>query len=531
MAGIYGLSGSGMDVDALVKSLMTAQRASNAGVAQKKTVLQLQKDAKNKVYDDISNFRNSVFNYKLQATLNPKTVSTSNTSVATATALADAGNVTHSLVVSRLADGVKLTSSVKITTGVPGTIAKQFGLGATDFDSTPFNIMVGNGIATKTISVDPSTMTLNDLVSKINSSGTNVQASYDTTLDRLFLSTTNSGEAAGISLAGNSKASAFIEKLKLGMTGIPDTVDPLIINYTSAPGNDAKFTLDGQALTQASNKFTISSVVYNLTGTTPFTNIQDPVDPTKTIPVQQATNISVTNDVDKAVASIKSLVDSYNKILDEVNGKLDEKRYTDFPPLTDDQKATMKDADITAWNLKAQSGMLHNDTTLNSLVYTMRDAFANPISGLTGTYKSSSDIGITTGSYTEKGKLYLDETKLRTALTNDPDVIGKIFGTVGTNAVGKTTIDPNTQGIAGRLYDALKTTMDIMSKQAGTTATGANDTNSDIAKQMQEYTTRIAENKTREDDMQAAYYTKFNAMELALSKLSTQSTWLSKQLG
>lgn len=733
MAGIYGLSGSGMDVDALVKSLMTAQRSSNAGLTQKKTVLQWQKDAKNKMYDDISNFRSSIFNYKLQATLNPNKVSSSNTAVATATARADSANVNHSLSVSQLADGVKLTSTASLSaagaTVDKTSIATQFYSGTAVAAIPSMSITIANGSASATLAVSP-TGSINDFVSQINNAGINVTANYDSTLDRFFLTTNNSGASADISFAGSNAAGmSFIsDKLKMpvsvmatgsslsssgsvqstvqvdssktlatqfkGLTNstlklansvtgttesiginttdtlqqvmdkinagsnatatftaglfsitpkqsgtlsidssdqsakdlfsqlhvptafnpgkvttststvnapldttatlsnqfgiassftlqiangaaaaIPVTIDPTdtldqmlakmsVTDVTAAydsstgkvtlnsadnkslsfagsdaagisflantlklhqAGKDAKFTLDGAALTQATNGFTISGVTYNLTGVSSPTSSTDST--------LQSTSIGITSDVDKAVTSIKSLVDSYNTMLTAINAKRDETRYTDFPPLTDDQKSTMKEAEITAWNLKAQSGMLHNDTTLTSLVSAMRNSFANPISGLTGTYNSASSIGITTGIYTERGKLYLDETKLRTALTSDPTILNKIFATAGTNKVGTTTIDPNTQGIAGRLYDALKTTMDTMAQQAGTTATASNDTKSDIAKRMKEYTTRISAAKNRENDMQTAYYTKFNAMETALSKLSTQSTWLSQQLG
>ena len=533
MAGIYGLSGSGMDVDALVKQLMTAQKASDAGLTQKQTVLQWKKEAYNKVYDDISNFRNSVFSYKLQGMLNPKEVSSSNTSVATATALGDAANVTHSLEVSQLADGVKLTSGGAISTGSSGVINSQI-------DNTlnaPFTFTIANGTASKSITIDPSKETMNDLVSKINSSGTNIQASYDTSLDRFFLSTTNTGAATGISfssitgdpaitgdaandaiLANAAKVNKFISDLKLGGLGAaqPDVPIAGTTTYASAPGKDAQFTLDGTDLTQTSNVFTIASVAYHLTGTTG---------------AQPATSISITNDVDKAVASIKSLVDSYNTILTGMNGKTSEARYAAYTPLTADQKTSMKDEEIKAWNIKAQSGMLHNDTTLNSLVNNMRNAFSNPISGLTGQYSSASAIGITTGNYTEKGKLYLDETKLRKALTSDPNVLNTMFATPGTNIVNTTTIDSNTQGIAGRLYDVLKTTMDNLSKQAGTTTTASSDTSSYLAKQIKAYTTRITAATTRETKMEAAYYKRFNAMETALSKLNTQSTWLVQQFG
>ena len=531
MAGIYGLSGSGMDVDALVKSLMTARRASDAGLTQKQTVLQWKKDAYNKVYDDVSNFRNSVFSYKLQGTLNPKVVSSSNTSVATATALGDAANVTHSLVVGQLADGVKLTSSGTISTGSSGTINSQI-------DNTlnaSFTFTIANGIVSKAITIDPSTETMNDLVSKINSSGTNIQANYDSTLDRLFISTTNTGATTGInfsSLSTDTNAIKFISDLKLGGLGAAQSDVPSVgtTTYASALGKDAQFTLDGTDLTQTSNVFSIASVAYHLTGITG---------------TQPATSIGVTNDIDKAVASVKSLVDSYNTILTAMNSKISEARYTTYSPLTADQKTTMKEAEITAWNIKAQSGMLHNDTNLNSLVNKMRNALSNPISGLTGLYTSASAIGITTGNYTEKGKLYLDETKLRKALSNDPNVLNAVFATEGTKIVGPTIIDPitkqvvagpmiidpNTQGLAGRLYDVLKTAMDTISTQAGTTSTTASDTSSYLAKQIKAYTTRITAATTRETKMEAAYYKQFNAMESALSKLNTQSTWLSQMLG
>jgi len=745
MAGIYGLSGSGMDVDAMVKSLMTARRAQDAGLTQKKTILEWQKAAKNKVYDSINNFRNTIFNYKLQATLNPNKVSSSNTGVATATARADAANVNHSLAVSQLADGVKMTSTASLsaagTTVDRTTIASQFYSGTAVGSIPNMSITIANGSENSTIAVSP-TGTINDFVSQINSAGINVTANYDSTLDRFFLTTNNSGATADISFAGSNTAgmSFLADKLKLpvaviatganvsssssvqgtvqidpsktlatqfknltdstlqlanSVTGTTQTItikttdtlqdvmdsinsgsnatasfdastgkfsitptksgtlsigtsdtsakglfsqlhlpttfnagkvttstssvtipldkdaalntqftefptispatDPAsftlkIANGTAAQtsvtinpktdtletmltkigavadvdasydpdtgkvtlksadgknlnfagsdatgssflantlkihqaGKDATFTLDGAALTQASNAFTIAGVSYNLTGVSAVTSSTDST--------LQAMSIGVTSDVDKAVTSIKSLVDAYNVILTEVNGKRDETRYKDFLPLTDDQKSSMKEADITAWNLKAQSGMLHNDSTLNSLVNSMRNAFSNPISGLTGTYKNASSIGITTGAYTEKGKLYLDETKLRTALTADPTILNKMFASAGTNTAGTTTIDPNTQGIAGRLYDALKTTMDLMATQAGTTATTATDTKSDIAKRMKEYTTRITAANDRADDIEAAYYTRFNAMETALSKLSTQSTWLSQQL-
>lgn len=186
VGGTYGLSGSGMDIDALVKKLMTGQQAKSDALLQKKTVAQWQKTAYNTVYDDISKFRDTLFNYKLQGTLSPNKVSSSNTSVATVTANAEAAAVNHSLVVAQLASGVNLTSTAAISSTIPptmGTLATQLGMSTT----TPFIINIKNGTAASLpITIDPLTETINDVVNKFNKAGVNVKASYDGTLDRFF---------------------------------------------------------------------------------------------------------------------------------------------------------------------------------------------------------------------------------------------------------------------------------------------------------------------------------------------------------
>ena len=744
IGGTYGLSGSGMDIDALVKKLMAGQQAKSDALLQKKTVAQWQKTAYNTVYDSISNFRTAAFNFKLQSTLSPNKVTSSNLSVATVTANAGAADVNHSLVVAQLADGVKMTSSASLSTAGTTvdrtTIASQFYSGTAVDDIPKMSITIANGSASNTITVDP-TGSINDFVSQINNAGINVTANYDTTLDRFFLTTNNSGATADISFAGSNTAGmTFLsDKLKLpvsvmatglslsssgsiqatthvdatktlasqfkGLTGsmlklvnsatgttqditfntttdtLKDVMDrinagsnatasfdsvtgqfsltptqggtlsidddtgqgakdllsqlhlpttfnagavttstssvniPLdntallkdqfaefqsagaftlnVANGTDTPtgvvidptsdtlqtmldkinavsgvdaaydsstgkislqstdsnsltfsgstgisflantlkvhkaGQDAEFKLDGVPLSQASNSFSISGVSYSLTGVSP--NVTGDTVAEK-LASGQVTNISVTNDTDKAVASIQSLVDSYNKILAEVNGKVNETRYKDYTPLTDAQKADMKESDITAWEAKAKSGMLHNDPTLTSLVNTMRNAFSSAVTGINSTYKSASTIGITSGNYTEGGKLYLDTDKLRTAINADPNVLSQLFGTSGTtNSDGTTNF--NSQGIAGRLYDGIKNTMDQLVQKAGTTSNAQYDTNSDYAKRITSYTTQINKEADRFDTIQAAYYKQYNAMETALSSLNSQSTWLSSMLG
>ena len=702
MSGIYGLSGSGMDIDALVKSLMKAPQLKYDSLQQKETLLEWKKADYNTMYTSINSFRSTtVFNNKLQSTLMPKKVTSSDDTKVSVTANADAGNVNHSVNVTQLATGVTETSSSTITaTGnSKDTIATQFGLTGTAA-TTIFKVKIND----KEISVDPS-KSINEFASQVNSAGANVKLNYDATLDRVFLYTTNSGASSKLDFTGSDATGAdfLTKKLKLntvmtiGATGAVSTANlgldatkaPLSTQFAGLPatfnldingtgvaintatdtigtlltkikaagltdaqydsatgkinltgtsdfslsdadglafltnnlklptgstldaassgdialdplkatlanqfsgltgsfnlkltnggvsstlvidttnkslqdimtsinaagvnasatydatsgkftlkatsgtldltgsdtaafdflnnnlnlwqnaqqGQDAKFVLDGASLTQTSNNFSISGVTYNLKST-------------------GTVSVNITSDTDKIVANVKSFIADYNANLDKMNTAINATRYSTYLPLTPDQRTSMKDTEITAWELKAKSGLLRNDSILKNLVSTMRSDLSTAVSGLTGDYTSASSLGITTGGYQEGGKLYLNETKLNVALQADPEIVSKIFST---------HTDGNTHaqdGIAVRLYDTLKAASDKIVTEAGATSSTTYDTKSNVAIQIAIYQASMTTQNTKMTALQTSYYTKFNAMEVALSKLNQQSTWLSQQ--
>jgi flagellar hook-associated protein 2 len=486
---VTGLGVSGMDIDQAVKDLMAAKRVPYDKMFQKKTLAEWKKASYNTMYDTIRDFRTTVFNNKLQATLAPKTASSANESIATVTANADAANVSHELEVTQLAEGVKRTSSGSITTGASKTtLADQFGI------SGSFDIKIANGENSAIVTVN-STDSIYDFVQKLNNAGAGVTANYDATLDRFFLSTTNTGSNSGISFDDSStEGKNFLQ-------------NNLKIDTTAASGKNATFKLDGVALEQQSNNFTISGVNYKLKST----NIGSPI------------TVGVAADIDKTIENVKAFVESYNTMLATVNKAVKETRYSDYAPLTTAQRAEMTETEAKQWDEKAKSGMLYNDPTLRSLVDSIRGDVSTPVSGISGKYTNAASLGITTGSYTEGGKLYVDETKLRTALTADPNAANKIFATDGAS--------DSQDGIAVRMYDTLKTSMDKIFLAGGASAGVSDDTQSVLAKQINQYTKDMKALNNRLEDMEDRYYSQFSAMETALTKLSNQSSWLSSQLG
>ncbi|MDR3271117.1 MAG: flagellar filament capping protein FliD [Peptococcaceae bacterium] len=520
VGGVYGLSGSGIDVDEIVKSLMKAQQTRLDSLTQKKTLVEWQKTAYNEIYDLVNNFSKTVFNYRLESTISPMTVASSNSSVVTATASGDALAASHALIVAQLASGVNLTSSAAIT---PAGASKA-NLGAQFGVENDFSLILFNGHSETTIDISVSD-SINDVVSKINKAGIGVSAGYDSGMDRFFITTTNTGTAAGIGMKtvsanvdGTNDGKIFIDALNIfgnppvtsDVTDGVSMVTTTTTEYAAVYGKDAVFQLDGASFTQSTNSFSIFGVNYTLTGTSAGTLATDVANGVFS---GQATAVTITKDTSKAVESIQALVDSYNKVLESINSKIAETRYKDYLPLTDTQKAGMKDTEILLWTAKAQSGLLRNNSTLTALVSSMRNALSNSVSGISGIYTSASTIGITTGSYSEGGKLYLDTAKLTAALEADPDALMNLFA--GAN------------GIATRLYDGIDSSLKKLSTLAGTTANESYDTESSLAKTISRYNLQISNETLRFDSLQSMYYTRFNAMEVAIQSLSQQSNWLS----
>lgn len=126
-------------------------------------------------------------------------------------------------------------------------------------------------------------------------------------------------------------------------------------------------------------------------------------------------------DADKIVDAVKSFVEDYNKVLAEINEQYSTQpdHKNDYKPLTDDQKADMTEKQIEEYEAKAKQGLLFGDSDLGGLSNGLRFVFSNLDLDAIG-------ISVST-SYSDKGKITLDETKLRSALASDPDAVASAF--------------------------------------------------------------------------------------------------------
>jgi flagellar hook-associated protein 2 len=351
--------------------------------------------------------------------------------------------------------------------------------------------------------------TLSTLIYKVNNSQAGVKMSYSAYTDTFTLESTSTGEGT---ITLNDNGSGFFNAVKL-----TDIVD----------GEDAEFVLDGIEGTRSSNSFTVDGVNYTLLEADPGVE--------KTI--------TLSRDTDSVFNSIKGFIDKYNEVIDKINGKLTEKYDRNYQPLTQEQKDELSEDEVKKWEERAKTGLLRNDSLLQQIVYEMRKALYDSVKDLG---VSLSSIGITTGSYSSKGKLEINETRLREAINSNPEEVMNLFAKKS-NTVPSYTRDLSAedravryseQGIIGRISDILEDNISIYRDKNGSKGkllqkAGMESDSSQFSnilyEQIMDYDEQIKKLTEKLIDKENAYYAKFTAMEKYIAQMNAQSNWLMMQ--
>jgi flagellar hook-associated protein 2 len=504
---IAGLA-SGLDTDSIIKGLMTAASVPLDKLNQSKQIWEWKQDDYRSINSTLLDFRNTVFNMKLQGTFLAKTTTSSDPSIVTATASATAGNATYTISnITSLATSASVVSANTVsgqnkidpTQSLASQLSKLNWTGPTS--GTSFSLTI-NG---ETFTFDTNQDTLNSMIAKINGdTKAGVTVYYDAATDKMVMTTTATGASAKIQVTNDSTNVAG------ALFGMKVLADGSLSNDGSSPatGQDAQFTINGLPTHSSSNTINVNGMSITLKNTT-----------TSSVTVQASP------DVDKIFNAIKDFVDKYNSTIDTINKMYTEPRYSDYPPLTDAQKAQMTDTQIQQWEAKAKSGLLQGDDLLGSVLDNMRMAMGSQVKGVTSQsqYSSLSQIGITTGQWYENGKLYIDEDKLRAAIQNDPNGVMQLFTNSGADPTTG-VVDKSKQGIAAQLYDAVNNAIN----QIGQTAGNSTDLvdNSFIGQTIKEINDQISQMQDHLNQLQQRYVQQYTALEEAMAQMNSQSQYL-----
>lgn len=155
------------------------------------------------------------------------------------------------------------------------------------------------------------------------------------------------------------------------------------------------------------------------------------------------------------------------------------------------------------------------------------------------TYNRLSQIGITTGDYTENGKLYLDKEALQKALAEDPDGVirlltnyeeAKIYPEDSSyDAARKKAAAESSKGIFYKLHEAITAEIQKFTNKAGLTGTVSSSTA--IGQELLNLQDRIDTYQDRLYQEEDRLWNIFNQMEVAINRMNTQSSYLQNMFG
>jgi flagellar hook-associated protein 2 len=252
---IGGLA-SGMDIDSIVKKLMTAEKAPLNKLYQKKQTYEWQRDAYRSVNTKLKTFDTYIADNLVLKSFLSKTAASTNSNLVSATATGSAAGTLSIEGVSQLATAARKVGDQVNAIGT----TKMSDLGATG--TIEFKAIQSNGkLASEATKIQiTSDMTVNQFINKVNTSNAGISAVFEN--GRFSFTAKNTGDVKDddeIKVTGGEDIFN-----KLGFS------DPSKVQTTE--GKNAIFTVNGIATERTTNTFNISG--YNVTLKETFNGVQ-----------------------------------------------------------------------------------------------------------------------------------------------------------------------------------------------------------------------------------------------------------------
>jgi flagellar hook-associated protein 2 len=443
--------GSGLDVNSIVTALVNARKAASQQQITTRTTqtnnlltgLSSLNSALGGIQTALATLTASSTFSSYTSTLTPQGASSS---IGTATTMSSAHAGSYTINVSQLATAQKRASGALAA----GTAVGQGTLNIT-VGSTTMNLAVSATDTLSTIATAINNSTSNPGVTATIVNGANGQ--------QLMLSSSKTGVANAFTVSADATSSS-------GLTSLANTLN----TPGSNEAQDAKLTLDGIAVTSATNSVTgmMDGVTLNLTGTG-----------TNTLTVAQD-NTAATN-------AIQGLVDAYNSYVSTVS--------------------SLSSYDTTT----GTAGVLLGDNTLTSVQRQIASVLSGSVKG--NSLGTLTNVGITRNA---DGTLNLDTSKLASAFQSNPSAVQNLFtGTNGYATNLNTAINAYTTsgGVISTRMDSLNNTLTQLSQQQ--TA---------LDNRMSTYQTQLQQQYTALDTLMSSLNNTSSYLTTALAQLNDSSS-------
>lgn len=491
---------TGMDTEALVGQLMDAQNLKKKKLTGAKTKLEWKKDAWKELNKKLTAFYNgSVSKMRLSSSYNLKKATLSDNSKATIDAQSNAVTGNYTMEVKDIASAQFLTSGKTSIASASQT-----------FNDLDDKSLVGQTITVKGNSEQTLTITettkISDFIDTLKNAGLN--ANYDTTQKKFFISSKQTGEENAFSITATGDNSLAT----IGLANIVSENGRVTVDgneFTDGQkfdsgmaliaAKDSKIILNGAELTSSSSTVSANGLNINLTSKTE---------------TGQPISFSVSNDVDAVYDSIKKTLKEYNDLMKEMKEKYEAASSKGYEPLTAEEKRSLSDNEVEEWEKKIKDSLFRRDSKLEGIMSGMRSSMMATTKVGDRTYSLSSFGIMTSTNYQEGGLLHIygdtdDEVysgetdKLKKALMENPD---------------------DTIAALSNIFEGLR--KDMFNRMGATEYSSGLTFYDDkqMDKDLDKYKTDLKKWDDKLAAMEDQYYKKFAAMESAMAKLQSQSS-------
>jgi flagellar hook-associated protein 2 len=444
--------GSGIDINSLVTQLVTAEGSATANrLNLREAEYQGDISAYGSLKSSLSFFQSAVQDLQDVTDFQVRSATSSDADIFTATSDETADVSQYGVEVVQLAQANKL-----ITTA---------GFSSTD--------VIGGGTLTFTQGTDSfsvvvsATDTQTDVRDAINAATDNtglkaaiinVDDGSGGTEQKLVFTANDTGLENAITITADDDDSSDADALGLSRLVNANLDEP-------AAALDGQIKVDEQLISSSNNTF--SRVIDGIT--------------INTVAVGAGEKLTIAEDKAKVELKINQFIANYNGLVDT------------FKALGSYESAT------------DTAGILLGDALLRGVQNTIRQEIASPVSGLTSSFSTLAELGITTD---DKGRLSIDSDMLDNALGSSFDQVGELFA--ATNGIAN-TLDTIIEGYIGS-DGTIESRTDGLKESVG-----------NITEQREALDRRLLSVESR-------LLKQFSTMDMIVSSLQNQSSFLTQQL-
>jgi len=480
-----GTIGSGLDVEAIVKALVDADVAPRTNTLNRReSALTAELSAVGTLKSSLTSIETSLIDLDDASAFDLLKIDTPDAVDVLQTGSPAVGQYT--IDVNTLASSQVLASGgFASASSVVGAGSLTFKIGTPTYasgSSGAYSGFTADETKTVTVAIDSSKNTLSGIRDAVNASNVGITASLvvDGAQTRLLFTADDSGAGTAISVfaddddLNDADASGLSALAYHYDSGASSFVSNSVSEARSS--KDASFTLNGLALTNASNY---------------IAGLVDGLDFTLKKVTTSTESISIEKDTAAIEEKVQGFIDAYNAYQTTLSKLTD---YTDV------------------------DGALNGDSTARRIQSSIRAVTTGALTIAGNTYTSLSDIGVTSDQY---GQLTLESADFQAALAANPDHLQRLFSgaTIGSN------LSDNTDSTG--LADLLKTEIDVYINNTSGMLNAREDRIEDSIDDIAEDRLDII---ARMSSLEERYTKQFTAMDTLVSRLQGTSDFLTNQM-